>query len=200
MNIKELINEYKRQNQVTNDFIAKQLGVTKSTVSRWASGQTKRVAPDTLEKLSQLMHINMDEMTRLSQFVFEKPILGTVKAGYGLLAEENIEGYQPVSENDYSQGDYFLRVSGNSMINAKIHDGDLLYIQQVHDVSNHTIGVVLIENEEVSVKRIVKTDQYLMLEAANPDVETRVYTWEQVQQLPVQIIGKVLYAKTEINK
>ncbi len=200
MNIKELINEYKRQNQVTNDFIAKQLGVTKSTVSRWASGQTKRVAPDTLEKLSQLMHINMDEMTRLSQFVFEKPILGTVKAGYGLLAEENIEGYQPVSENDYSQGDYFLRVSGNSMINAKIHDGDLLYIQQVHDVNNHTIGVVLIENEEVSVKRIVKTDQYLMLEAANPDVETRVYTWEQVQQLPVQIIGKVLYAKTEINK
>jgi repressor LexA len=200
MNIKELINEYKRQNQVTNDFIAKQLGVTKSTVSRWASGQTKRVAPDTLEKLSQLMHINMDEMTRLSQFAFEKPILGTVKAGYGLLAEENIEGYQPVSENDYSQGDYFLRVSGNSMINAKIHGGDLLYIQQVHDVGNHTIGVVLIENEEVSVKRIVKTDQYLMLEAANPDVETRVYTWEQVQQLPVQIIGKVLYAKTEINK
>lgn len=199
MNIKDILNEYKRQNQVTNDFIAQQLGVTKSTVSRWCNGQTKRILPETLEKLSDLMHLNMDELTRLSEFAFEKPILGTVKAGYGLLAEENIDGYLSVSEEDYRQGDYFLKVTGNSMVDAHIHDGDILYIQACQDVPSGTIAVALIENEEVSVKRILKTDQYLMLEAANPDVETKVFTWKEVETLPVRIIGKVLYAKTNIN-
>ena len=199
MNIQDLLNEYKRQTHVTNDFIAQQLGVTKSTVSRWCNGQTKRISRQTLEKLSDLLHLELDQMRRLSEFAFEKPILGVVKAGYGLLAEENIEGYLPVSEDDYRKGDYFLRVTGNSMINARIHDRDLLYIQAADNVPNGTIGVVLIENEEVSVKRILKNDQYLLLEAANPDVETKVYTWKQVEQLPVRIIGKVLYAKSEIN-
>lgn len=126
MNIQELIVEYKRQNNATNESIAKALGVTKSTVSRWARGQIKNVSPDTLDKLSGLLQIDPEEMTRLTRFSFEKPLLGIVKAGYGLLAEENLEGYIPVSEEDYQNGDYFLRVSGNSMINAKIHDGDLL--------------------------------------------------------------------------
>lgn len=199
MNVKEILQEYKRQNNITNDEIAQVLGVTKSTVSRWCNGQTKRINADTLEKLSQLMHLDMDQMKRMSTFSFEKPLLGTVKAGYGLFAEENLERYIPVSESDYRKGDYFLRVTGNSMINAKIHDGDLLYVQACNDVPSGTIAVVLIGQDEVSVKRIIKSDTVLLLEAANPDVETKVFTKQEVNELPVQIIGKVIYAKTEIN-
>lgn len=199
MNIKDILTEYKRQNNVTNAYIAKEIGVTKSTVSRWCSGQTKRVSHDTLEKLSQLMHLDMEEMTRISEFAFEKPLLGTVKAGYGLFAEENLEGYLSVSEKEYQQGDYFLRVTGNSMINAKIHDGDLLFVKACSDVANGTIAVVLIGREEVSVKRVVKKKKYLLLEAANPDVETKVFTYEEVNSIPIQIIGKVIYARTDIN-
>lgn len=198
MNIQDILLEYKRQNNVTNDEIAKQIGVTKSTVSRWCNGQTKRVSAETLERLSKWMHLDFDEMTRISEFAFEKPLLGMVKAGYGLLAEENLEGYISVSEEDYKKGDYFLRVTGNSMINAKIHDNDLLYVQMCNDVPSGTIAVVLIENEEVSVKRVIKKDKYLLLEAANPDVETKVFTKKEVEELPIQIIGKVLYARTEI--
>ena len=200
MNIQEILQEYKRQTNVTNDYIANEIGVTKSTVSRWCTGQIKRVSPDTLQKLSELIGIDFEQMTKIAQFSFEKPILGVVKAGYGLLAEENIEGYIPVSETDYKKGDYFLRVSGNSMINAKIHDNDLLFVQSVNDVPSGTIGVVLIEREEVSVKKIVKNDKYLLLEAANPDVETKVFTWQEVQELPVQIIGKVIYSQTNFDQ
>ena len=197
MNIQEILQEYKRQTNVTNDYIANEIGVTKSTVSRWCHGQIKKVSPDTLQRLSNLIGIDFDQMTKIAQFSFEKPILGVVKAGYGLFAEENIDGYISVSEDDYQKGDYFLRVTGNSMINAKIHDQDLLYVKSVDDVSSGTIGIVLIEHEEVSVKRIIKKDQYLLLEAANPDVETKIYTWKEVEELPVQIIGKVIYSKTE---
>ena len=101
------------------------------------------------------MHLDIDQMKRMSTFSFEKPLLGTVKAGYGLLAEENLEGYIPVSESDYRKGDYFLRVTGNSMIDAKIHDGDLLYVQACNDVPSGTIAIVLIGQDEVSVKRVI---------------------------------------------
>lgn len=199
MNIQQILQEYKRQNNITNEDIARQIGVTKSTVSRWCSGQTKKVSPDTLEKLSALMHLDLDELTRMSEFAFEKPLLGVVKAGYGLLAEENLEGYLSVSEEDYKKGDYFLRVTGNSMINAKIHDGDLLYVEACSDVPSGTIAVVLIGHEEVSVKRVIKKQKFLLLEAANPDVETKIFTAEEVETLPVQIIGRVIYARTEIQ-
>ncbi len=197
MNIQQILNEYKRQTNVTNDYIAQKIGVTKSTVSRWCNGQIKKISPDTLQKLSSLIGIDFDQMTRITQFSFEKPILGTVKAGYGLFAQENIEGYLSVSEKEYAQGDYFLRVEGNSMIQAKIHDQDLLYVKSVNDVISNTIGIVLIENEEVTVKRIIKKEKYLILEAANPDVEPKIFTWEEVKTLPVQIIGKVIYARRD---
>jgi repressor LexA len=197
MNLKEILAEYKRQNNVTNLYIAEQTGVTPSTVSRWCRGQIRRLSPETLEKLSQMLNLNMEDMTRATQFVFEKPVLGTVKAGYGLFAEENLDGYIPVSEADYQKGDYFLHVCGNSMIGAKIHDGDLLYVKACQDVPSGTIAVVLIGGDEVSVKKVVKKAGCWLLEAANPDVETKVFTLEEVESLPVQIIGRAVYARRD---
>lgn len=199
MNIKDLLNEYKRQTNCTNDFIAEKTGVTKSTVSRWCRGQIRRISPATMTKLADLLQIDPDDLTRISGLAYEKPILGVVKAGYGLLAEENLEGYQEVSEEDYAKGDYFLRVTGDSMIGAKIHDQDLVYVKQTSDVPSGTIAVVLIGGDEVSVKKVIKKDNYWILQAANPAVEPRVYSLKEVAELPVQIIGKVLYSQSTIN-
>ncbi len=198
MNIQELLNQYKRQTNVTNDYIAEQCGVSKSTVSRWCSGKIRRIAPETLEKLAETLGIDFDTMTKVGGYALEKPLLGTVKAGYGLLAEENLEGYVQVSEADYQKGDYFLRVTGNSMQDAHIHDGDLLFVKQCTDVPSGTIAVMLIGGDEVTVKKLIKKNGYWILQAANPDVEPRVYTLEEVATTPVQIIGRALYARTDL--
>jgi repressor LexA len=128
----------------------------------------------------------------------EKPILGTVKAGYGLFAEQNLDGYVNVSQEDYNNGDYFLRVSGDSMIGEKIHDQDLLYVKAMDDVPSGTIAVVLIGGDEVSVKKLIKKKDYWILQAANPNVEPRIFTLQEVEETPVRVIGKVLYARSEI--
>lgn len=198
MNLKEILNEYKRQNNVTNAYIAEQIGVSKSTVSRWIAGTIKKVQPEYQEKLAHLLGLNPDDFTQIAKYKYEKPILGDVKAGYGLWAEQNIQGYEQVNEKEYSQGDYFLRVRGNSMDGARIHDGDLLYVKKASDVSSGTIAVVLIENEEVTVKRVIKKNGLLILEAANANVETRYFSEKEVEGLPVQIIGKAIYAKSEL--
>lgn len=199
MNIESLLMEYKRQTGATNDYIAEKTGVTKSTVSRWCRGQIKKVSGVTLEKLAELLNMDPEDFTRIVEFNYEKPILGTVKAGYGLMAEENLDGYQAVSEEDFSKGDYFLRVSGDSMIGERIHDQDLIYVKACHDVPNNTIAVMLIEKEEVSVKKLIKKKDFWILQAANPNVEPRIYTLKEVEELPVEVIGKVIYAKSEIG-
>lgn len=198
MKIQEILAEFKRQNNVTNLYIAQQTGVTPSTVSRWCRGQIKHIAPQTMQRLSDLLGTDVQALTEAIDFKLEKPILGTVKAGYGLLAQENLDGYMSVSQEDFDKGDYFLRVTGDSMVGAHILDGDLLYVQACSDVPSGTIAVVLIGNEEASVKKLIKKKGYWILQAANPDVEPRVFTEQEVAQLPVQVIGRALYSRTDL--
>lgn len=197
MNIPEILRQFKKQTNVTNDYIAEQCGVTKSTVSRWCNGKIRRISPETMEKLADMLQVDLEEMTKVGEFALEKPLLGTVRAGYGLLAEENLDGYVEVSNADYKKGDYFLRVTGNSMKDARIHDKDLLYVQSCSDVPSGTVAVLLIGGEEVTVKKLIKKPKFWILQAANDDVEPRIYSMEEVAKLPVEVIGKAVYSKSE---
>lgn len=196
MKLQKLINEYKNRTGFNNEMIARKVGVSKSTVGRWVKGEVTTLQSETIDRLSQVLEIDVDEWLSQADFIFKKPILGVVKAGYDLLAEENIEGYMEVSSYDNQRGDYFLRVVGNSMMQANIFEDDLLYIAQCQDVPSGTIGIVLV-GEEVTVKRIMKKADMLILEAANPLVENRYFTRQEIEQYPVQILGKVLYSHRE---
>lgn len=198
MTLQQLLLEFKARTKMNNEAIASTLGVSKSTVGRWINGDTKNLKKETLAKLSNLLNIDVNEVMAKNSFHHLKPILGKVKAGYDLFAEENLEGYIEVSDHDNKRGDYFLRVVGNSMELAKIHDNDLIYVKQCQDVSNKTIAVIMIQ-DEVTVKRVIKKEGLLILEAANPAVENRYYSAKEVEELPVRIIGKVLYSITEIK-
>lgn len=198
MRIQDILNEFKRQNNVTNLTIAKETGVSPATVSRWCSGQIKHISPDTMERLSALLKTDVESLVQALHFQLEKPVLGTVRAGYGLLAEENLDGYLSVSQEDFDRGDYFLRVVGDSMRDAHILDGDLLYVRQCDDVPSGAIAVVLIGGEEVSVKKLIKKDSLWILQAANPAVDARVFTLKEVAELPVKVIGQALYSRTDL--
>lgn len=195
LNLKTIISEYKKRAGVSNDYIADKLGVTKSAVSRWISGDVKKVKHDTMERISTLVGFDIEPLLKGNIAELKKPILGSVKAGYNLLADENLEGYEMVTSEEYEQGDYFLRVTGDSMEGAKIHDGDLLYIRQCNDIASGSIGIALV-GDEVTVKKIIKKDNLLILAAANPKYDDRYFTAKEVQELPVKIIGKVVFSKT----
>ena len=182
---------------MTHQQIADQLNVNRSTITRWLKGDTKAVNQEVIEKLSYMLGRDVEQLLKNKE-TFERPIIGTVKAGYNLFADENLEGYEEVTAQDYYKGDFFLRVSGNSMDGAHIHNNDLIYVKQCSDVPSGTIAVVLI-GEEATVKRVIKKEDLLILEAANPDVLNRYFTAKEVEELPVKILGKVIYSKSEIN-
>lgn len=197
MNFKEYLKKYKERMGVSNEYIASQLGVNRSTVTRWLKGDTKVTNPEVIEKLSFILGVDVESLIN-SEERYEKPVLGEVKAGYDLLIDENFEGYEQVTQDDYYRGDFFLRVVGDSMSGAHIHDGDLLYVKKCNDVPSGTIAVVLINRCEVTVKKVVKKEGLLILEPANPSVDVRYYSQEEVESLPVEIIGKALYSRSDL--
>ena len=100
------------------------------------------------------------------------PVIGLVAAGSPTLAEENVEKRIPCDQNMFSENfDYFLKVKGLSMIEAGIHEDDLVAIKKTTDVKNGDLVVVRLE-DEVTLKYFKQTDHSLELIPANKDFST----------------------------
>lgn len=195
MKLSELIREYKEKTGFSDSEIARRCGVSRSTVMRWSNGDIQRVSSEAMSKLSELFGYNIEPQLKGMDISMRLPVLGYVKAGYDLLCEENWLGEEEVSLADRKKGDYYLKVTGDSMSGCGIMDGSLVLVQKTSSISNGDIAVVLI-GEEVTVKKVYIKNGLLILEAANPNTPGRIFTQQEVTSLPVQIIGKVLSCKT----
>lgn len=122
------------------------------------------------------------------------PRLGTIACGEPILAEQNIENYDLI-EADINC-DFTLVCKGDSMINARIFDGDIVYIRQQADVDNGDIAAVLIDNE-ATLKKVYKQKDRLILRACNPLYEDFVYEGEQLNN--IHILGKAICFKSFIR-
>ena len=115
------------------------------------------------------------------------PIVGSISCGAGILAYEDIEGYKEVPKSWItSEEHFFLRAKGDSMINARIEDGDLLLIKKQETFDNGEIMAVLVE-DEAYLKRIYRTDGSLFLQSENPKYQPMILNADS----KVRIIGKL---------
>lgn len=195
MNLQEIINTYKRKTGATDADIAARTGVSRSTVTRWAGGTVRRISGETMRRVSEMVGFNIEPVMKGMNITVKLPVLGYVKAGYDLFAEENYLGEEDASVEEAGRGDYYLRVTGDSMNGIGILDGSLVLVRQCADVDSGKIAVVLI-GDEVTVKRVVKKENMMILEAANPEVSNRYFSAQEVRELPVSILGQVISAKT----
>ena len=118
---------------------------------------------------------------------YKKPRLGTIACGEPILAQENIEGYDDIPED--IQCDFTLQCKGDSMINARINDGDIVYIRQQSTVENGEIAAVLIE-DEATLKRVYVYDDKVILQPENPKYSPFVYLKEEMNH--IRILGKAV--------
>lgn len=82
------------------------------------------------------------------------------------------------------------------MEGSHIYEGDLIYVQQCNTVASGTISVVLI-GEEATVKKVIYKNDLMILEASNPKYASRYFTLEEVDSIPVRILGKVRFVRTD---
>lgn len=100
------------------------------------------------------------------------PLLGRIPAGMPIFAHENILEYLPTPTDWVKDGEYFyLQVTGDSMINARIFDGDKVLIRQQQDVENGEIAAVRINGFDATLKRVKKSADNIILYPENPEFE-----------------------------
>ena len=116
------------------------------------------------------------------------PLLGTIACGEPILAQENIDSYINMPEDVGCS--FALRCKGDSMINARIFDGDIVYIREQPDVENGEIAAVLIDNE-ATLKKVYKYPNRIELRPENPTMKPLEYEGEEMNN--VRIIGKAVY-------
>lgn len=117
----------------------------------------------------------------------KRPRLGAIACGEPILAEENLEGYDDVPED--IKCDFTLICKGDSMINARINNNDIVYIRQQAIVDNGEIAAVLIDNE-ATLKRVYIYDDKVVLQPENTKYAPLVYSKEEMNN--VRIIGKAV--------
>lgn len=115
------------------------------------------------------------------------PLIGTIACGEPILAAENIEC--EVDMPEHVKADFALRCKGDSMINARIYDGDIVYIRQQPSVDDGQIAAVLID-DEATLKRVHLFPDHVVLEPENPQYRPLVY-WESDME-KVRIIGRAV--------
>lgn len=142
--------------------------------------------------------LNSYKVDELGNSVIPIPILGTVKAGYDYLAQENWIGTVDVETSLVGNGkDYFaLKVHGISMSPALIED-DIVIIKKQNDFKNGDIVVAIINGDEATIKKGKKSDSSILLQPLNPSYEPLIFTYDEMKTIPVEIIGIVKQLKRE---
>ena len=189
---------YMTINNKTRNDICNDLGFKYTTFTEWYNGNIyPRI--DTIETLANYFRIEKSDLIESNSNKMDKlykiPVLGTVKAGYDWLAEENVVDYITLKENIPNIKEYYaLRITGDSML-PLLSDGDLVIVHNQNDVESGQTAVVLINGEEATVKRLIKTKDGIELHALNPYYPVKKFTFEDIKNIPIKIIGRVKEAK-----
>lgn len=175
--------------------LCEDLGFKYTTFTDWYNGN---IYPgiDKIEKIANYFRIEKSDLienkeNRNNNFKQYFPLLGSVKAGYDYLAAENIIGYVNADNNISDvQNCYALKVIGDSMQPVLFED-DIIIVHKQNDVENGQVAIVLIDNEEATVKKVVKYEDYIELVAFNSYYPPKKLTKDS----NFQIIGKVIEAR-----
>lgn len=179
------------------------LGLNPATISRYTTGEIKPKLP-TIGAIADKYNVNamwLMGQPEQSKYIERAerskkiPIVGTIACGTPIIAQEYIEGYEHISED--TKADFCLRVKGDSMIGARILDGDLVYIRQQPEVENGEIAAVLIEGEEATLKRVYLLNGNLILRAENPAYQDLMFSRKDARG--VKILGKAVMFKSEVR-
>ena len=179
--------------------LAELVGLRDATIQRYESGEIQNIKKDTVLKLAKILKCTPGYLLGWTEFetvsmdasAFVKiPVLGLIPAGVPIEAVEDILGYEEIPAS-YCQGGekYFaLKLNGNSMY-PEYHSGDVVILKKQDTCATNEDCAVLIGSGDATFKRVVRQKNGIMLKPLNPSYDTLFYTNEEIEQLPVRILG-----------
>ena len=202
----ERLRQLRTECGISQQALANSLGdISKSSINMYERGE-REPGLEMLEAIADFFNVDMDFLLGKSNIqnkaragVFSTdniipmpemrkiPLIGCIACGAPILADEHIEDYIDIPKHIHA--DFALTCKGDSMINARIFDGDIVYIRKQDIVENGEIGAVLID-DEATLKRVRLFDDHISLEPENPQYRPIVYWGDEMNS--VHIIGKAV--------
>jgi len=212
------IKELRRARGYSQSRLADILNVNQTAVSQWERGVTTP-GLSLILKMSELFDVSVDYLmtgkalsarsessyilsgtSPILEYEIDPqkargvliPVLGRVEAGIPISAVETVLGYEEISSDMALNGDFFaLQVHGSSM-EPRMLDGDVVIVRSQPDVDSGDVAVVLVNGGEATIKRIKKSPEGIMLIPNNSSFEPVFYNNDNIKNLPVSILGKVI--------
>lgn len=197
-----LILKRRKELGLTLEEVGNAVGVGKSTVKKWETGLISNMRRDKIALLAKVLQIDptnligdntsdlFSQFDNISPIQTQRlPLLGEIACGEPIFCDEDRESYVEVGTN--IRADFCLKAKGDSMINARICDGDIVFIRQQPMVENGDIAAVVIDTE-ATLKRVYydKENGKLVLQAENPKYKPLMYVGEELNT--IRILGKAI--------
>lgn len=190
----------RRQRNISQEELAEMVGYKSfTTIQKWETGDSE---PNmgVLRQLADIFHLSISELVEtdlenkssdrplpsniILPSAHKLPIMGTICAGDGVVCEDDYQGTFIVDID--VKADYCLKVHGDSMIDANIYDGDIVFISKSYDfVQDQIYAIERLDHNEASLKRITQDGDTLILNPCNPEYHAMVTDYEDVR-----IIGR----------
>ncbi|MGE5328104.1 MAG: helix-turn-helix domain-containing protein [Deltaproteobacteria bacterium] len=211
----------RKELKIHQNALANQLEISQGYISDLENGKIPNPTTGMIDKITGALGMNINRLYEVSEttpsFIEEDtaeykvtkskdstntisnvidlikiPILGVVRAGKPMYAEENIVDYTYI-EKDKTNGSriFGLKVVGDSMNMIGIQEGDTIVVKEQPDIEDGEIGIVLIDGEEATIKKVFKTNGNitLMPQSTNPKHQPQIY---DINKTEIKIIGKAI--------
>lgn len=198
----------REENNVTQEEVATEIQkrygykIDKPTISKYENNIHTPKQFIIVEYMADFFGVHIDYMTGRSNDKYGEeikyiqiPILGTIAAGVPIIAQEDILGHEYILPNENL--DFCLKVKGDSMIGARIFDGDIVYIRKQEEVENGEIAAIQIDGEEATLKRFYRENGRVVLHAENPIIPDIIFSAKDKKL--ITILGKVIYVKFKVR-
>lgn len=203
--IRNRIFQKKSELNLSYQDMSEKTGLSKSTLQRYITGDIRNLGLDKLEILAKALDVtpsylmgwedeNKDPILENIPGIITPvqmkriPILGTIACGDPIFAQENYDGYFMIDKN-LPEADFILRAKGDSMIEAHIFDGDLVFLRKTSDVDDGQIAAVLID-DEATLKRVSRDKDTVILQPCNKDYKPIIVQGDDNKQ--VLILGEMV--------
>lgn len=200
MTFGERLRAARKQKKLTQKELASKINAAHNSISNWENNQNMP-DPDTIQNLCWALDVQPNYFfsvdTSTSLFAASNiipmpelrriPLIGSIACGAPILAEEHIEDI--IDLPGHIRADFALTCKGDSMINARIFDGDIVYVRQQDTVENGEIAAVLIDGE-ATLKRVRLFEDHISLEPENPQYRPIVLWGEEMNT--ARILGKAV--------
>lgn len=200
MTVGERLAYYREKKSISLGELSKMTDIPKTNLQRYEKGTTKKIPIDVIPILEKALSLptgtlmGWDDSTVSPlplENIYMRPVYDSAAAGFNVLAQDTIVGYMPTQILSPSEQKQYIWVNvvGDSM-SPMIDDGSKILIKRQESVDSGQIAVVLIDDEEAVVKRVVYGDDWIELQSVNPYYPPRRFEGQDVQRIRVMGLVK----------